>query len=147
MQKTAAITISDAEWEVMRVVWANITVTSREVIDILTEKMNWKESTIKTLIGRLVDKEALHTEKEGRRFIYSANISEKETVKSYSKEILDRVCDTKDVLVAQHIIRDAKLSQANIEDLIFLLEQKAETAPETVPCNCTPGQCDCHLIT
>ena len=146
MQKNAMITISEAELEIMRVVWANITVTSREVIDILTEKMDWKESTIKTLIGRLVDKEALKTEKEGRRFIYSANISEKETIDSYSEDILSRVCDTKDVLVVQHIIQDAKLSQSNIKDLILLLEEKAETAPENVSCNCTPGQCNCHLI-
>lgn len=146
MQKNAMITISEAEWEVMRVVWANITVTSREVIDVLTEKMDWKESTIKTLIGRLVNKEALKTEKEGRRFIYSANISEKDSVKSYSEEILGRVCDTKDVLVVQHIIQDAKLSQSNIKDLILLLEEKAKTAPENVSCNCTPGQCNCHLI-
>lgn len=146
MQKTAVISISEAEWEIMRVVWANVTVTSREVIDILTDKMDWKESTIKTLIGRLVNKEVLKTEKEGRRFIYSANISEKESVRSYSEDILDRVCDTKDVLVVQHLIKDAKLSQENIKDLIRLLEDKAESAPENVPCNCTPGQCDCHLI-
>lgn len=146
MQKTAEISISEAEWEIMRVVWANVTVTSREVIDILTEKMDWKESTIKTLIGRLVSKDVLKTEKEGRRFIYSANISEKESVKSYSEEILERVCDTKDVLVVRHLIQDAKLSQENIQDLIHLLEEKAKSAPETVPCNCTPGQCDCHLI-
>lgn len=146
MQKTMMITISEAEWEVMRVVWANVTVTSREVIDILTEKMDWKESTIKTLIGRLVNKEALKTEKEGRRFIYSANISEKESVKSYSEDILDRVCDTKDVLVVQHLIQDAKLSQSNIQDLIALLEEKAKSAPENVACNCTPGQCNCQLI-
>lgn len=146
MEKNMTIAISEAEWEIMRVVWANAKVTSREVIEILTDKMDWKESTIKTLIGRLVNKEALKTEKEGRRFIYSANISEKESVESYSADILNRVCDTKDVLVVKHLINDAKLSQTNIEELIHLLEMKAEDAPETVSCNCTPGQCDCYLL-
>ncbi len=144
MQKTATITISDAEWEIMRVVWANTSVTSREVIDVLTNKMDWKESTIKTLIGRLVDKEALKTKKEGQRFIYKANVSEKNIVKSYTQDILDRVCNTKDVLVVEELIADAKLSQSHIDDLIHSLEKKRTSAPEKVHCDCTPGQCDCH---
>lgn len=146
MPKSTAISISEAEWEVMRVVWANIAVTSREVIDILTDKMDWKESTIKTLVGRLVNKEALKAEKEGRRFIYSADISEKDVMENYSKDILGRICDTKDIYVVKQLIKDAKLSQKNIKDLILQLEEKAKTAPEKVTCNCTPGQCDCHLL-
>ncbi|MGK3859537.1 BlaI/MecI/CopY family transcriptional regulator, partial [Enterococcus faecium] len=35
--------ITDAEWEVMRVVWANGRVTSKEVIFTLGEKMDWKQ--------------------------------------------------------------------------------------------------------
>lgn len=146
MQTAAPITISEAEWEVMRVVWANQTVTSREVIDVLESKMDWKESTIKTLIGRLVDKEALTTRKEGRRFIYSANISEEATVKSYSEDILSRVCTKQNGQVIEHLIQDAKLSSADIQNLMALLEDKAQTAPAEVACECAPGQCDCHLI-
>lgn len=146
MQKIKELTISEAEWEVMRVVWANIEVRSSEVISVLQSKMTWKESTIKTLMGRLVDKEALNTRREGRAFIYSANISEEESVESYSKEILGRVCNTKEVLVVRQLIEDAKLSQSNIDDLIHLLEDKQASAVEEVHCNCTPGQCDCHLL-
>lgn len=146
MQKMKDLIISDAEWEVMRVVWANIEVTSREVIDVLTNKMEWTESTIKTLIGRLVDKEALNTEREGRAFIYSANISEEETVNSYSEEILGRVCNKKDVLVLEHLIQDAALSKKDSKELINQLEEKMKEAPEVVPCDCAPGQCDCQLI-
>lgn len=146
MQKIKVVPISEAEWEIMRVVWANVEVRSSEVISVLQSKMDWKESTIKTLMGRLVDKNALSTRREGRAFIYSANISEEESVKGYSKEILERVCDTKDVLVVQQLIEDAKLSQSNIEDLIHLLEEQKTSAVEEVYCNCTPGQCDCHLV-
>ena len=48
--------ITDAEWEVMRIVWANTHVTSKEVISILNEKMNWKQATTKTLLGRQAEK-------------------------------------------------------------------------------------------
>lgn len=49
-------TISDAEWEVMRVVWANGDMKSSEIIAILHAKYHWSDSTVKTLIGRLVKK-------------------------------------------------------------------------------------------
>ena len=60
--------ITDTEWEVMRVVWANGRVTSKEVISVLKEKMDWKQATTKTLLGRLVEKGALNTEQEGRKY-------------------------------------------------------------------------------
>lgn len=148
MQVTTStpMTISEAEWEVMRVVWANSSVTSRDVIEVLEDKMGWKESTIKTLIGRLVDKEALSTLKIGRKFIYTANIKEDETVKIFSEEILARVCNKDNGKVIGNIIEDAELSSLDIELLIDLLQKKAETAPEAVACQCAPGQCECHLI-
>ena len=138
------ITISEAEWEVMRVVWANETVTSREVIDTLENKMDWKQSTIKTLIGRLVEKEALKTEKEGRKFIYSANISEDETVRNFSEDILDRVCKKQNGKVIQQLVQEAALSQDDIEQLMNQLQNKLVNAPVEIACECAPGQCDCH---
>lgn len=146
METVAPIQISEAEREVMRVVWANVSVTSREIIDILEDKMNWKESTIKTLIGRLVDKEVLNTKKEGRKFIYSANISEETAIQGYSKDILSNVCNTHHGSVISQFIEEAKLSSEDIDNLMELLEKKSLTAPEVVPCECVPGQCECHLL-
>ena len=146
METVTPIQISEAEREVMRVVWANSSVTSREIIDILEDKMNWKESTIKTLIGRLVDKNILNTKKEGRKFIYSANVSEETTIQGYSKDILSNVCNTHHDSVIGQFIEDAKLSRDDIEKLMDLLEEKSLTAPEVVPCECVPGQCECHLV-
>lgn len=47
------VDITASEWEVMRVVWAKEQTTSATIIKVLSQEMNWKDSTIKTLIGRL----------------------------------------------------------------------------------------------
>ena len=47
--------ITDAEWEVMRVVWANDRVTSKKVISVLQEKMDWTQSTIKTILEIIME--------------------------------------------------------------------------------------------
>lgn len=139
------IKITDAEWEVMRIVWAHGSVTSREIIEILESKMQWKAPTIKTLLGRLVEKGALNTEQEGRKYIYSANIEEKEAVRSFTNDIFDRICRKNVGNVIESIIKDHTLSFDDIQRLEEILEMKKAFAVEEVDCQCAEGQCDCHL--
>lgn len=137
--------ITDAEWEVMRVVWANDRVTSKTVISVLKEKMDWTESTIKTILGRLVEKGVLNTEQEGRKFIYTANIVEKEAVRDYAEDFFNRICKKKVGNVIGSIIEDHVLSFDDIDRLEKILEMKKSFAVEEVACNCPEGQCECHL--
>ena len=137
--------ITDAEWEVMRVVWTNTQVTSKEVISTLQEKLDWKQATTKTLLGRLVEKGALNTEQEGRKYIYSANIEEKEAIRSFTNHIFDRICRKKVGNVIESIIKDHTLSFDDIQRLEEILEMKKAFAVEEVDCQCAEGQCDCHL--
>ena len=137
--------ITDAEWEVMRVVWTNTQVTSKEVISTMEEKLDWKQATTKTLLGRLVEKGALNTEQEGRKYIYSANIEEKEAIRSFTNHIFDRICRKKVGNVIESIIKDHTLSFDDIQRLEEILEMKKAFAVEEVDCQCAEGQCDCHL--
>lgn len=137
--------ITEAEWEVMRVVWTNTQVTSKEVISTMEEKLDWKQATTKTLLGRLVEKGALNTEQEGRKYIYSANIEEKEAIRSFTNHIFDRICRKKVGNVIGSIIKDHTLSFDDIQRLEEILEMKKAFAVEEVDCQCAEGQCDCHL--
>ncbi|WP_247937039.1 CopY/TcrY family copper transport repressor [Streptococcus anginosus] len=137
--------ITDAEWEVMRVVWSNDRVTSKKVISVLQEKMDWTQSTIKTILGRLVEKGVLNTEHEGRKFIYTANIEETEAVRDYAEDIFNRICNKKVGNVIGSIIKDHVLSFDDINRLEKILEMKKSFAVEEVDCNCPEGQCKCHL--
>ncbi|SIN98692.1 copper transport repressor, CopY/TcrY family [Carnobacterium alterfunditum] len=136
MVTTNSIKITDAEWEVMRVAWANETVTSREITSILENKKQWKAPTIKTLIGRLVDKGVLQTIREGNKFIYSAAVTEEESMDSYTNDVLSRVCHKQSGHVISNMIAEATLSKVDIAMLKKLLEQKENTALDEVPCEC-----------
>ena len=137
--------ITDAEWEAMRVVWANDRVTSKKIISVLQEKMDWTPSTIKTILGRLVEKGALNIELEGRKFIYTTNIEEKKAVRDYAEDILNRICNKKVGNVIGSIIEKHVLSFDDIDRLEKILEMKKSFAVEEVDCNCPEGQCKCHL--
>ena len=58
-EKRVLIKISDSEWEVMRVIWTLGQANAQQITQILADSMDWKVATVKTLLGRLVKKEAL----------------------------------------------------------------------------------------
>lgn len=144
MTETDLVKISDAEWEVMRVVWTKKVTTSPEIIAILQDKMDWKPPTIKTLIGRLVKKEVLSTEQEGNKFLYRPLISEKETFRSATESLFAHVCAKKMGETIAEIIQQATLTYDDLALIQASLVAKEVEAVASIACNCLPGQCECH---
>ena len=68
------LNISDAEWEVMRVVWSSGESTSQDIALVLSGKRGWSQSTVKTLLGRLTAKGYLEARKDARRFVYTTHL-------------------------------------------------------------------------
>ena len=77
------IKISDAEYEIMKIIWnQGGEITSADIIEKLGKENSWKHTTILTLAKRLVDKNVLNVRKEKRVNYYSPKIS-KDEYKSY----------------------------------------------------------------
>lgn len=143
MTLTKIESITDAEWEIMRVVWTKRETTSTEIIEILDSKMGWKPSTVKTLLSRLVSKNYLFTRKEGKQFIYQASVLEENAVREARNDLLDKICNKKIGGMVYEIVKEKELSYSDIEKLEQLLAEKKKNAPNEVACNCIPGQCQC----
>lgn len=141
MQETTNINITDAEWRIMRVIWALDTVTSRQLIDVLGDSMDWKPATIKTLLHRLSDKGIIKAKKDGKRFIYSAVMDESRTVDLASKKFFNQVCAKKVGSAVAYIIDESELTQQDIDDIQAKLDKKV--AVESINCNCVPNNCEC----
>jgi len=137
------INISEAEWEVMRVVWSNRDTTSKFVIDTLGDEKSWTPSTIKTLLSRLVEKGFLDTKKQGNKFLYSANCIEDECLDILTHNFLERICERRTHIIVKNIIATDNLSKSNIDEIIKLLQEKRKTAEEVITCKCLKGQCSC----
>lgn len=141
------MSISNAEWEIMRVVWTKEETTSSQILEILEQKTDWTASTVKTLLKRLVDKGYLATQKSGKSFLYSTLVSEEEAINRQADELFDKFCQRKHTVIIKHLLETTPMTMADINDLQALLLSKKEEALEKVPCNCIPGQCRCkeHL--
>jgi len=134
--------VSAAEWEVMRVVWAQKETNSRTIIESLSDKKGWKPATIKTLIGRLTKKEWLTTKKDGRSFLYSAAINEDEALANQAQTLLSGWCNTDADKVINALIQAAILDDRMKQHILGALDQA--TYVDEVTCHCVPGQCIHH---
>lgn len=141
---TEEIEITEAEWEVMRVIWTEKETTSKEISEILENEKSWKPATTKTLIGRLKKKEMITAKKEGRRNIYSPAVSEEDSIHQRMEDILNDICNTNVGKVVSRVVTEAPISQSEIDALIEQLEEKKKGAPESIECQCAPGQCIHH---
>ena len=63
--------ISEAEFEVMKIVWKHAPISTNEITDKLLQTTSWSPKTIQTLIKRLVTKGVLTYEKQSRVFVYT----------------------------------------------------------------------------
>jgi len=137
-----AVTISDAEWRVMRIVWTLKETDSRTIINLLEQQHDWKPATIKTLIGRLVKKGALATTKQGRQFIYTPLIPEQAAMDTALTNEISQMCAMHRGTAIAHVLADTEMSRADVQNLIDVLAKKLPTAPESVRCDCLPGGCE-----
>ncbi len=117
--------ISETEWEVMRVIWAQGPCSAGQIIEILTnEDRSWHPKTVKTLLGRLVKKRALAFQKEGRAYLYRALVNEKRCIDAESQSFLHRVFGGSLKPMLAHFVEQRKLSGAEVRELKQLLDKK-----------------------
>jgi len=116
--------ISDAEWDVMRIVWEKSPLTSAEIVARLSGSKSWKPKTVKTLISRLVQKQALGSSKDNREYTYYPLVSEMECIKEESRSFLTRIYGGALKPMMVHFLENEQLSPEDIRDLKALLQKK-----------------------
>jgi BlaI family penicillinase repressor len=116
--------ISDAEWTVMKAVWPLRAATAKEVVEKLKSETDWKPKTIHTLLGRLVQKGALASEKPGREYVFKPRVTEEECRREASRSFLARVFDGEIAPFLACFLEREKLTRKEIEELKIILEEK-----------------------
>lgn len=116
--------ISEAEYEVMKVVWKHAPISTNEITQQLLKTTSWSPKTIQTLIKRLVNKGALSYEKQSRTFVYTPIVKENEYIGQESSSFLKRFYGGNITAMVSAYLENDKLSEAEIETLRGLLSKK-----------------------
>ena len=128
--------ISDAEWQVMKIIWMQGEQTSTDLIRVLAERFDWSKSTIQTLLARLVEKGCLTRKKEGKSFVYSALLTLDQSRDLLVQDIKDKVCSRRIKNLLADLIVECDFTLADLEDLEAVISKKKSSAVTEVKCNC-----------
>ena len=128
--------ISDAEWQVMKIIWMQGEQTSTDLIKVLEKRFSWSKSTIQTLLARLVEKECLTREKQGKSFIYSALLTQEDSRKLLVQDIKDKLCSRRIKQLLADLIKECDFTLADLEGLEEVIAKKKASAVAEVRCNC-----------
>jgi predicted transcriptional regulator len=114
--------ISDAEHAVMDVLWDESPLTAQEVAERVPAERGWSANTVKTLLGRLIGKNAIGYEEDGRRYLYRPLVARDDHLTRESKRLIDRMFGGKLSPLVAHLAERDELTDEDVAELEALLK-------------------------
>ena len=116
--------ISDAEFEVMSIIWKYEPISTNDVVERLSKNKKWSPKTITTMLFRLEKKGVIYHEKEGRVFVYSALIQKDAYLKAERSAFINRFFDGALNQMVVSYLNENDLAKNDIDTLQAILDKK-----------------------
>lgn len=118
------VRLSDAELDVMEALWdAPGPLSATDVADKVAAERHWSLATVKSLLSRLLAKQAIEPARDGRRFLYTPLIQRESYVGAESRRFVGRLFGGKlSPLIAQMAEEEA-LDDNDVAEIEALLRR------------------------
>ena len=114
-KKGIELRLHELEAAIMDIVWSK-NLTSFAVADVLSFLERQREiayTTVMTTIARLYDKGLLTRERDGKRYLYSPNVTREQFMESTAREVLDEAVGGRRAMV----LLVEKVSESSVKEL------------------------------
>ncbi len=115
--------ISKAEFEVLEVLWLAYPAAASDIVSRLNEKKSWHEKTVKTLLNRLVKKQAVGFTKEQRRYLYSPLFAREDYTMEASQSLVERLFSGQLSPLVAGFAKNKHLKKEDVEALKSVIDQ------------------------
>ncbi|MBL4705804.1 MAG: BlaI/MecI/CopY family transcriptional regulator [Flavobacteriales bacterium] len=115
--------ISDSEKCLMDVLWQSSPQSAKQIICNLDSNLEWHEKMVKTLLNRLLKKQAVGFEKQGREYLYFSILKQQDYIDGASESFLNRVFNGNVSSLVAAFTKKEKLSAKDIDELKSLLKE------------------------
>lgn len=119
--------LPDAEFEIMRVVWANEPpITTAMVMEQLGSERKWKAPTVISLMLRLVKRGFLRTEKEGKERTYFPLVSKEEYLAWETEHFMKQYHENSFLSFVNTLYNGKRPSEKELDDLLKWVKERRE---------------------
>lgn len=115
--------ISEAEHTVMEALWERSPLTALEICKEVCSRRDWSLATVKTLLSRLVAKNAVATEPDGRRFLYTPLLEKSDYAGAESRRLVDRLFGGRAAPLFAQLAEAEALTEADLNEMEALLKE------------------------
>ena len=115
--------ISNAEFEVLDVLWDDYPATSSDIVERLNQKKPWHDKAVKTLLSRLVKKGVVDFDKAQRQYLYRPLIAREDYTKKEASSFVSRIFKGKVAPLVAGFANQNSLSQQDVDELKALIKQ------------------------
>jgi BlaI family penicillinase repressor len=124
--------LTEAEWEIIQVVWEHEPCAAPAVQEELAARKKWTYSTVKTLMDRMVAKGLLATERIRNLILYRSAISQQDAQRGELLRTVKRAFGGAFTPMMQFMLESDALSQNELGELQTMIQKKCrQNKPRT----------------
>lgn len=115
--------ISDRELEILQLLWDESPIAAAEVASRAAPLRGWSITTVKTMLARLVEKGAVATQSEGRRFLYRPLIARETLSARQAGGLVDRLFGGRVSPLVAQLAQQRDIDPDDLDDLEALIRK------------------------
>lgn len=123
MARKKSSQLTDSEQSIMEILWNKGQASVREIADTLSKDKATAYTTVQTMCKILTDKGYADFHKEGKAFIYTPKITEKDARQSALTTMLNRFFGGSPEVLAQHLMQETDIELKDLEALQKQIDQ------------------------
>jgi len=117
MARKPSSQLTDSEQNIMRILWDRGEASVREITDILSQDKKTAYTTVQTMCKILADKGYADFHKQGKAFIYTPKITQKDARQGALTSMLNKFFGGSPEVLAQHLLQETDIDLSDLEEL------------------------------
>jgi len=117
---------TDAELELLQVLWDHGPATLGQIHQGLGEYRTVAKTTVATILGIMLDKKLARRDEGARGYLWSAAVSRTDAAAGIMGQLIDRVFDGSAQRMVAHLLEGGRLSDEELDEVWRLLKRRRE---------------------